>query len=73
MSAVSGNRPVTLDHRRKPTPQPKPVGLARVTYLSDTQVQCSCGWPASHARPKVLEDRIDAHLNKKHGGRGIRL
>jgi hypothetical protein len=49
------------------------VGLARITYLSDQQAVCSCGWPVSHKRSKVLEDRIDRHLSEKHAGRGIRL
>lgn len=50
------------------------VGLARITYVSDNTAECSCGgWAASHPRRKVLEDAIDRHLNKKHGGRGIRL
>jgi len=50
------------------------VGLARVTYEGDGRVVCSCGgWAYSHVRAKVLEDAIDRHIKRKHGGRGIRL
>lgn len=54
----------------------KEVGLAVVTMGSASGrefAECSCGWVGWHSRLKVLDDRIDAHLNKKHGGRGIRL
>lgn len=33
---------------------------------------CSCGWAYGHDREKVREDAIDRHLNKRHGGMGIR-
>lgn len=63
-------RPATQDRQAKPTT--REVGLARITY-SGSAVGCSCGWVRAHPREKVLEDSIDRHLSKKHGGRGIRL
>lgn len=59
---------------QKPLSQPgsKSVGLARVSYQGDRAV-CSCGWGAGAARVKILEDKIDRHLAKRHNGRGIRL
>lgn len=48
------------------------VGLARISYR-DGAAYCSCLWAARHPREKVLEDMIDKHLARKHGGRGIRL
>jgi hypothetical protein len=50
----------------------KHVGLARITSAGDTS-QCSCGWGYKHDREKVREDAVDKHLDKYHGGRGIRL
>lgn len=74
MSDVSGNRPPPQDRLPKHRAESKPVGLARVTYISETSAVCSCGWAGSaRARPKVVEDMIDRHLVKKHNGRGIRL
>lgn len=52
------------------------VGLAVVSYgeaAGYRTAECSCGWAGWHRRLKVLDDRIDKHLNTKHGGRGIRL
>lgn len=47
--------------------------MPRVSYGPKT-VACSCGWSSPyHPRDKVTEDRIDAHLRKRHGGRGLRL
>lgn len=52
----------------------KQVGLARISYNDQGRAVCSCGWESTgHIRPKVLEDLIDRHLLKRHGGRGIRL
>lgn len=49
------------------------VRLARVTY-TDYGAVCNCGWAYSKARRmKTLDDAIDRHLNKRHGGMGIRL
>lgn len=70
------NRPATQDHQPKRSTEPKPVGLARITYhgaLDRESAVCSCGWSASHIRLKVLDDSIDRHLDRKHEGRGIRL
>lgn len=52
------------------------VGLAVISYgeaAGRHTAECSCGWAAYHRRLKVVEDKIDAHLSKKHDGRGIRL
>jgi hypothetical protein len=88
MSEVSGNAipvgdaPVPevprrpQDHLSGPTGQTREVGLARISYAESqrgTHGECSCGWGAVHLRAKVLEDKIDRHLETKHGGRGIRL
>lgn len=54
----------------------KPVGLARITFgkaAGREVAECSCQWVSWHTRLKVLEDRVDRHINKQHGGRGIRL
>lgn len=50
----------------------KDVRLAVVKQDRET-VYCSCDWEFKHPREKVREDAIDRHLNKRHGGRGIRL
>lgn len=77
MSQVSRNRPEARDrHTKLSQPGKTAVGLARIIY-SEVEVgaaaSCSCGWSIYHLRSKVAEDAIDRHLNKKHGGRGIRL
>ena len=73
MTDVSGNRSQPLDHQPPKITRPKKVGLARITYFGSLRAACSCGWQAGHTRPKVLEDKIDAHLAKQHQGRGIRV
>lgn len=50
----------------------KEVGLAVIKYVGDG-AYCSCLKAFKPSRKKVLENRIDHHLNEKHGGRGIRL
>lgn len=35
--------------------------------------ECSCGAPFTQRRDKVRESAIQAHLDKKHGGRGMWL
>lgn len=35
--------------------------------------ECSCGKPFVQKRDKVRETAIQAHLDKKHGGRGLWL
>jgi hypothetical protein len=47
-------------------------GLARIHYDSG-KAACSCGWGATALRSKVLEDKIDRHIDRKHNGMGIRL
>ena len=53
------------------------VGLAVVSMDTDAYgrefATCNCGWIGYHARLKVLEDRIDAHVERRHQGRAIRL
>lgn len=73
--AVSGNRPATSDRQPaflKSRPA-KRVGLAVISYYGGSVAGCSCGANFGHARAKVLEDKIDRHINKKHNGRGIRV
>lgn len=61
---------------QKPQRTPKdgrPVGMAVVSYQEDGSVVCSCGgWVYRHIRPKVIEDAIDRHIERKHNGRGFR-
>lgn len=67
-------RPATRGFQKHPKPEEwKDVPLAVITY-GGLGAQCSCGWVSRQARRiKVLEDMIDRHLTKRHGGRGIRL
>lgn len=62
---------------QKPLSNPhREVGLAVISYAeaaSQQFAECSCGWSSHHPRSKVLEDRIDEHLNRRHDGRGLRL
>lgn len=53
----------------------KEVRVARISYTEDGHgAVCSCGgWAYWHRRTKVMEDAIDKHLLRKHGGRGFRL
>lgn len=69
-----GHGKSTMDHLSKGAPPAKwtQPRIARVTYYGHT-ANCSCGWNFSHKREKIREDRIDAHLDKRHAGRGIRL
>ena len=32
---------------------------------------CNCGWSAPHHRRKVLEDKAQRHLDKRHHGIGM--
>lgn len=48
------------------------VGMAVISY-EGSMASCSCGKVFKPVRPKVLEDRIDKHLDEKHAGKGIRL
>lgn len=66
-------RPQKMGRARRAT-KPKPVGMAIISYVGPGAAACSCeGWTYRHQREKVLEDAIDKHLNKKHGGFGIRM
>lgn len=52
----------------------KPVRIAVATYQEDGSVACSCGgWTYFHPRNKIVENAIDRHFAKRHGGQGIRL
>ena len=44
-----------------------PVGLALVRVEAGL-VTCNCGWHFYHPRTKVLEDRAQSHVDRKHGG-----
>lgn len=58
---------------RKPKPADcKPVRVAVITTTGNN-ASSSCGWEFFHTREKVREDAIDRHLEKRHGGMGIRL
>lgn len=66
--SVSRNRKVPPEKWRTD------VRLARVSYTEGGGAVCTCSWTAQPARrTKVLEDRIDRHLTKRHGGMGFRL
>ncbi len=67
-------RPAT-EGFRKPF-RPGKVREVRVAVISRTDsgaVVCSCGWRHSMARLKVLDDAVDRHVEKRHGGQGLRL
>ncbi len=48
----------------------KAVGLALVSE-GDGYAQCSCGKSVIHRRRKVIETRMEKHVNEKHGGRAV--
>lgn len=58
--------------KRLSQPGSKKPRLARIKYATDG-ASCSCGWVTVHQREKIVEDRIDRHLAKAHGGRGFRF
>lgn len=67
-------KPETYGFQKRTDPSDfKDVRIARITYFGDTRAECSCGWSTGSIRKKVLDDKIDRHLRKRHGGRGIRL
>lgn len=72
-------RPTTLGFQKPiDSGQRHEVGLAVITYERDetsgaVAAGCSCGWVCWHKREKVVEDKIDSHLSRRHQGRGIRL
>lgn len=63
--SVSGNRKVKPEKWKK-------VKIA-VTHYGDTRAECSCGWVYSHLRAEVRRRAVERHLNKRHGGAGLRL
>lgn len=66
--SVSRNRKVPPEKWRTD------VRFARISYTEDGGAVCTCRWTARRAtRTKVLEDSIDRHLLKRHGGMGFRL
>lgn len=66
---VSGNRPPTKDRYAKIKVESQPVGLAMISQPEVGLITCNCGWKFTHVRNKVREDRAEAHVNAKHGGR----
>ena len=62
-----------VSRNRKMNKSVKEVGLAVIKYESTAVASCSCGVLIVHQRSKILEDRIDRHLLKRHNGQGIRL
>jgi len=64
-------RPATTDHLTKARPT-KRVKMAVVQITDSGRGTCSCGWSSKNGvRRKVQEDRIQAHLDKRHGSRGL--
>lgn len=70
---VSRNRPRPRDRQTKRAPAKCRSVNVVVVYCNGDDISASCGWTTSHPREKVREDRIDAHLAKRHNGRGLRL
>lgn len=74
---VSGNRAETSDHQKPLKPaKTEDVNLARLSFgeaAGRIYAECSCGWLAYHVRRKVVEDKAEAHVTKKHAGRAIWL
>jgi hypothetical protein len=58
------NKDQSLDHI--------PLGMGVVKF-DGRYYGCKCGWKTTHPRVKVMEDRVDQHFRKRHGGRGIRI
>lgn len=59
--------------RTKPETWRTDLRMARASYTEDG-AECSCGWVYTKARRvKVLDDAIDRHMAKRHGGLGIRF
>lgn len=70
---VSRNRPLTRDRQPKTKAGPsKSVGLA-IIHTGTGHTYCSCGWQFFHPREKILGDRSQSHINRKHGGQGVWL
>lgn len=66
-------RPPTGDHQRKiDTGRRREVRIAVVTR-TEYGAQCSCGKAFTQPRKKVREKEIDRHVDRAHGGQGIRL
>lgn len=65
-------RPETRGFQKPLGGKTREVGLAVISYVAGGAT-CSCHWFAKPARPKVVEDRIDRHIEKRHAGRGIRI
>lgn len=55
------------------TPEKTKAVRMAVVKREGQSVYCSCGWTTRHGRDKVLEDRTDRHLDRKHDGQGLRL
>ena len=51
----------------------KKTSVGVVSYRAADAVRCNCGWTNHHGREKVLEDSIDRHIRKRHGGQGFRM
>lgn len=58
---------------QKPVSAPSKAVRIAVVRTEGNTIGCSCGWGYMHKREKVREDAADRHLDKKHGGQGIRL
>jgi hypothetical protein len=72
------SRPATQGFQKPiDTGKRKRVRIAVISYGQTEDgrgyAQCSCGAPFTQPREKVREDAIDRHINRRHGGQGIRL
>lgn len=61
--------------RKRVTPDKyKAVGLARISAdYGAGVIVCSCDWSATHPRAKVLDDKAQRHVDRRHNGRAIWL
>lgn len=44
-----------------------------MTTDAGSGAECSCGYVKYHKRAKVVEDRLQAHVNRDHGGKAMWL
>lgn len=55
--------------RLKPDTTSK-VSMAVISVKTGV-VTCNCGWSFHHPRSKVLEDRAESHVERKHEGSAL--
>lgn len=67
------NGPARIDPTKWKSPR---VPIVKIAHGGTgwSQAQCSCGWYSDPCvRDKVLNARIQKHLDRRHDGRGVRL